>query len=78
MIKTFYFINSAAISSQDFPLVSGINSTPNAAFNKHISPKVTMQLKRPNISSIVGKIDPRMNNVTHIIDTANAKHVWRI
>lgn len=71
-------VNSSIISSWDFLRVSGIQKTPNIAFNKHIIPKVIMQAASPNVSNMKGNVYPRANKTMHVIETTIARDISRI
>lgn len=66
------------ISSNDFPLVSGMKTIPKMALRKQIKPSVIMHLNRPKFSRKIGKANPSTNRIIHMHEMTNAKQICRI
>lgn len=73
-----YLDSISAISSNDFPLVSGTQKIQKIVLSKQITPNVSIQFASPNVSKKIGTTSPRKNNMTHILENTIARQVWRI
>lgn len=63
------------ISSNDFPLVSGMKKYPKMAFSKQMIPNVIIHLNSPKCSRKIGNFNPSKNKTIHIQEITHAKHI---